>query len=126
MKIQLENSKQEQRYQRKGTLYDESYYTNQIGQLEIENQMLKNEIQNLTTNLEDFQASLKIYQTNVAVGEDSNSLSNKRKFSNNGFLQLPDTRESFESEFSDTKEDEVYIFIFLFVAFNFNKFHSIN
>jgi chromosome segregation ATPase len=109
LKLQLENLIQEQYYQRKSTLYDESYYTNQIGELEIENQLLKNEIQNLSTSLEELQASLKISKNNFNAEDELSSLSSHGQVLNNGFLQVSNTQESFLSEISSTKEEEVCV-----------------
>ncbi len=109
LKLQLENLIQEQYYQRKSTLYDESYYTNQIEQLEIDKQILKNEIQNLSTSLEELQASLKISKNNFNAEDELSSLSSHGQVLNNGFLQVSNTQESFLSEISSTKEEEVCV-----------------
>lgn len=109
MKLQLENAQQEQFYQRKNTLYDESYYLNQIKQLENENQTFKNEIQNLNSNLEELHANIKIFKTNIHEDEMSSLVDGH--VLNTGFMSKSDTQESFLSEIANSKEDEVRVFL---------------
>ena len=89
----LDNAEQEQMYQRKSTLYDESYYLNQIKQLETENKMFKTEVETLNTSLLELNANLKIYTTNKNDNDSISDVFNKQ--------------DSFMCEMTSQNEDEV-------------------
>lgn len=89
----LDNAEQEQMYQRKSTLYDESYYLNQIKQLETENKMFKTEVETLNTSLLELNANLKIYTTNKNDNDSISDVFNKQ--------------DSFMCEMTSQNEDEL-------------------
>ena len=102
-RLLLENSQQEYCHERKNTMYDESHYVNQIAQLESENKLFKTEIDKMNENIDELNANIKILRTNI---QDD-------RF--NEFLpDIPSSisQESFLSEITSSKDDEVnYFFI---------------
>ena len=106
-KLLLESSEQEHIHERKSTLYDESYYVNQIQQLEAENRMFKSEVENLNISLEELNANIKIYKSNI------NEEAMLQASGSNFLPPLPPSmsQESFLSEIHSSKEDEVTFFL---------------
>lgn len=118
MKLKLEDSHQEYYHERKNTMYDESYYLNQIAQLESENKLFKSEMEKLNANIEELDANLKIYKTNIQDDDDDDAV-----FRNGGFMghAIPASisQESFLSEINSSQDNEVR------KAYNLKTFKSL-
>lgn len=88
-------------------MYDESYYLNQIAQLESENKLFKSEMEKLNANIEELDANLKIYKTNIQEDDDDDDA----VFGNTGFMghAIPASisQESFLSEINSSQDNEV-------------------
>lgn len=99
-KLQLEDSHQEYCQERKSTMYDESYYLNQIAQLEGENKLFKSEMAKLNENIGELEANIKIYKSSIQDDDEEVA------FGNHG-IPSSISQESFLSEITSSKDNDL-------------------
>lgn len=81
-------------------MYDESYYLNQIAQLEGENKLFKSEMAKLNENIGELEANIKIYKSSIQDDDEEVA------FGNHG-IPSSISQESFLSEITSSKDNDV-------------------